>query len=172
MDVLIAWLDQTRAGDIASIVGLLIAVVGFAITIRNVRASRAAAVRAEEAANQARRAIRFFDVVAEISTAIAAMEEIRRLHRDAAWPILPDRYNALRKSLITIRGSDLALSEDQQARIQAAIVYLAELERMVEVSLEEDKTPSNVARWNALASGHILELHSLLLELKSRAGVT
>jgi hypothetical protein len=64
------------------------------------------------------------------------------------------------------------MSEDQQARIQAAIVYLAELERMVEVSLEEDKTPSNVARWNALASGHILELHSLLLELKSRAGVT
>jgi hypothetical protein len=54
------------------------------VTIWNVRASRAAALRAEEAANQARHAIRFFDVVAEISTAIAAMEEIRRLHRDAA----------------------------------------------------------------------------------------
>jgi hypothetical protein len=118
MDLLVDWLDQTRAGDIASIVGLLIAMIGFAVTIRNVRASKAAALRAEEAANQARSAIRFFDVVAEISTAIAAMEEIRRLHRDAAWPILPDRYNALRKSLVTIRGSDLQLSEEQEARIR------------------------------------------------------
>jgi hypothetical protein len=146
--------------------------VGFAVTIRNVRASRAAALRAEEAANQARRAIRFFDVVAEISTAIAALEEIRRLHRDAAWPILPDRYNALRKSLITIRGSDLQLSEEQQARIQDAVVYLAELETMVEVGLEQKRAPQDVARWNVLASGHILELHSLLLELRSRVGVS
>jgi hypothetical protein len=169
---LVEWLDRTRAGDIASILGVLIAMVGFAVTIRNVRASRAAAQRAEEAANQARKAIRFFDVVAEISTAIAAMEEIRRLHRDAAWPILPDRYNALRKSLITIRGSDRPLSDEQHARIQAAIVYLAELETMVEVSLEQGKPPKDVARWNVLASGHIQELHGSLLELKSRVGVS
>jgi hypothetical protein len=107
-----------------------------------------------------------------ISTAIAALEEIRRLHRDAAWPILPDRYNALRKSLITIRGSDLQLSEEQQGRIQDAVVYLAELETMVEVGLEQKRAPQDVARWNVLASGHILELHSLLLELRSRVGVS
>ena len=63
MDVLVAWIEQSRAGDIASVLGLLVALVGFAITIWNVRASKAAAIRAEEAANEARRAIRFFDVV-------------------------------------------------------------------------------------------------------------
>jgi divalent metal cation (Fe/Co/Zn/Cd) transporter len=77
MDVPVAWIGQSGAGDIASILGLLVALIGFAITIWNVRASRAAAIRAEEAANQARRAIRFFDAVAEISTAIAAMEEVK-----------------------------------------------------------------------------------------------
>jgi hypothetical protein len=172
MDVLVAWIEQSRAGDIASILGLLVALVGFAITIWNVRASRAAAVRAEEAANEARRAIRFFDVVAEISTAIAAMEEIRRLHRDGAWRILPDRYSGLRKSLITIRGSSTDLTADQRTRIQGAISYPANLERRVEISLERDQPPDFVANWNERVSRHIMELHSLLLELKEKAGVS
>jgi hypothetical protein len=172
MDAVVAWLNQTRAGDIASILGLLVALIGFAVTIWNVRASRAAALRAEQAANQARRAIRFFDVVAEISTAIAAMEEIRRLHRDGAWRILPDRYSGLRKSLITIRGSSTDLTPEQRSRIQAAVTYLANLQRRVEVSLERDQPPALVANWNERVSSHIMELHSLLLELKEKAGVT
>ena len=171
MDGVVEWLNRYRVADIASILGLLVALIGFAITIWNVRASKAAALRAEEAANQARRAIRFFDVVAEMSTAIAAMEEIRRLHRDGAWSILPDRYNALRKSLITIRRSTPEMSDDQQSRIQAAIKYLADLERRVEASLEQEQPLERIARWNELASGHIMEMHSLLLELKDRAGV-
>lgn len=171
MDAVIAWLDRSYAGDVASIIGVLIALIGFAVTIRNVRASKAAALRAEEAANQAREAIRFFDVVAEISTAIAAMEEIRRLHRDAAWAILPDRYGALRKSLVTIRASAPDLSDDEQARIQAAISFLADLEASVEHALEQHQPPLAIASWNQLVSGHILELQEVLLKLKSKAGV-
>jgi DNA-binding NarL/FixJ family response regulator len=155
MDVMVAWIEQTGAGDIASIFGLLVALVGFAITIRNVRASRAAAVRAEEAANEARRAIRFFDVVAEISTAIAAMEEIRRLHRDAAWPILLDRYNMLRKSLISIGRSGVALSDDQQTLLQAAIKFLADIERNVDRALEQGQPPERFARGNEATSEHL-----------------
>jgi hypothetical protein len=171
MDVLVEWLDQTRAGDLASLAGVLIALVGFAITIWNVKASKAAALRAEDAANEARRAIRFFDVVAEVSSAIAAMEEIRRLHRGRAWPALPDRYSTLRKSLITIKCSS-DLTEEQQARIQGAIKYLADLERRVESGLDQNQPPDRVARWNQLASDHIMELHSLLLELKEKAGAS
>jgi len=170
MDALVEWIDETRAGDIASLLGLLVALIGFAVTIWNVRASRAAALRAEEAANQARHAIRFFDVVAEISTAIAAMEEIRRLHRDAAWPILPDRYSMLRKSLISIGRSGVALSDDQQTLLQAAIKFLADIERRVDGALEQGQSPERFARWNQATSEHIMELHGLLMELKQRAG--
>jgi hypothetical protein len=170
MDVLVAWIEQTRAGDIASILGLLVALIGFAVTIWNVRASRIASIRAEQAANEARRAIRFFDVVAEISTAISAMEEIRRLHRDAAWPILPDRYNALRKSLISIRRSGIDLSDEQQTVLQAAIKFLADIERRVDSALEQGQAPDRFARWNQASSEHTMELHSLLMDLKLRAG--
>jgi hypothetical protein len=109
-------------------------------------------------------------VVAEISTAIAAMEEIRRLHRDAAWPVLPDRYNALRKSLISIRRSGIDLSEEQQTLLQAAIKFLADIERRVDGALEQGQPPERFARWNQATSTHIMELHGLLMELKLRAG--
>ena len=82
MDAVVAWLDHTRAGDLASIAGLVIALVGFAITIWNVLASKKAAQRAEQAALDARRAIGFFDAVTELSAAISVLEEIRRLHRN------------------------------------------------------------------------------------------
>jgi hypothetical protein len=170
MDALVVWIDRTHAGDVASILGLVVALIGFAVTIWNVRASRAAALRAEEAANQARHAIRFFDVVAELSTAIAAMEEIRRLDRDAAWPILPDRYNALRKSLSGIRRSGIDLSDEQQTLLQAAIKFLVEIERKVDNALEQGQAPDRFARWNEATSAHIMELHGLLMELKQRAG--
>lgn len=170
MDVLVAWLDDTRAGDLASIAGLFIALVGFAITIWNVRASRAAALRAEQAALDARRAIGFFDAITELSAAVSALEEVRRLHRDRAWPMLPDRYIALMKLLNSVRHSSPSLSAQQDAKIQAAIGYLAELEAVVEHALQRRQRLDGVPEWNQLAAHHIVELHTLLLELKVQAG--
>jgi hypothetical protein len=168
--VLVEWLDQTRAGDLASLAGVLIALVGFAITIRNTRASKAAALRAEGAAKEARQAIRLLDAVTEVSAAIKDLEELRRLHRSGAWPALPDRYNALRKSLVSIRSSIPGLSDQQQTAIQAALRDLADMERKVENDLERGRSPDEAARWNDRASGHIMELHELLLDLKDQAG--
>ena len=170
MDVLVAWLDWTRAGDLASIFGLLTALVGFAVTIYNVRASKSAAVRAERAALDARRAIGFFDAITELSAAIATLEEIRRMHRDGVWRPLPDRYNGLKKSLLGIRSAVPDLSSDHRSRLQQAIRDLAALEAAVENMLEEGSPHLPVARWNTVASGHIMELHELLLELQRRAG--
>jgi hypothetical protein len=99
-----SWLDESRAGDIASLFGILLTVVGFAVTIRNVHVSSRASLRAEQAAVETRRAIRLFDTIAEVAGAVSALEEIKRLHRDGAWPVLPDRYSALKKSLITFVG--------------------------------------------------------------------
>lgn len=170
MDALVAWLDLAQAGSIASIAGLLIALVGFAITIWNVLASKRAAERAEQAALDARRAMGFFDAVTELSAAIAALEEIRRVHREGAWHSLPDRYGALKKSLQGVRSAVPDLSPYQKSRLQQAVRDLAALERAVETLLEEGEARLPVARWNAVASSHITELQDMLLELKRRAG--
>ena len=95
----VAWIVRNNLGDLASLAGVIIAVVGFGLTLKNVYRSKAAATRAEEAAKETRDSIRLFDTVSEFAEAISTMDEIKRLHRQSAWVILPDRYATLRKLL-------------------------------------------------------------------------
>jgi hypothetical protein len=62
------------------------------------------------------------------------------------------------------------MTREQQVRIQAAIHYLAYIEREVELALEQNRPPTQTASWNELASKHVMELHSLLLDMKDQAG--
>jgi hypothetical protein len=111
-----------------------------------------------------------FDTVQELASAVAALEEVKRLHRERAWDKLPERYSALRKSLITIRRSHAALSENQQTRVQRAIAFLAAMEKRVERSLDNQQPIERIARFNELASVHVTELHELLLEIRLQSG--
>jgi hypothetical protein len=97
------WITENHIGDLASLAGVIISFIGFVVTVWNVRRSKSAAERAEVAANEARRVIRFYETVSEFSAAIAIMEELKRLHRLGATDVLLDRYAALRKALITVR---------------------------------------------------------------------
>lgn len=168
--LLAGWLTSSEVGSAASVLGVLLSVVGFAITLRNVFVSRRAAERAEGASVETREALRFFDTIQELASTVAALEEIRRLQRERAWPALPERYSALRKSLITIRHGHPDLSEEQQTRVQRAITFLADMERRVERSLDDQKPIEKVAAFNEIASGHVTELHELLLEIRRQSG--
>jgi hypothetical protein len=144
--------------------------VGFAITLRNVYVSRRAAERAESASVETRDALRLFDTLQELASAVAALEEVKRLQRERAWTTLPERYSALRKSLITIRRSHAALTEEQQVRVQRAITFLADMEKKVERSFDDGQPIEKIARFNELTSSHVTELHELLLEIRLRSG--
>ena len=168
--LLAAWLTSSRVGSVASVAGVFLSVIGFAITIRNVYVSRRAAERAEMASVETRQALRLFDTVQELASAVAALEEVRRLQRGRVWATLPERYSALRKSLITIRRSHAELTDDQQTKLQQAITFLADMEKKVEKSIDDEQPIEKVARYNELTSGHITELHELLLNIRLQSG--
>src|SRR4051794_27728609 len=116
---LIQWIAEYHVGDLASIAGVFITIVGFFVTLLNVWRSRSAAERAEMAANDARRMIRSYETVAEFSSAITLMEEIKRLHRSRQLEMLPDRYAALRKALIGVRRLAPSIRESQDGHNDA-----------------------------------------------------
>ena len=89
MDIYTIYLFITNSelGAAASIIGVIITVGGFIWTIKNTKAARDAAREAVEEIQQSK-------TIIDISTAIQILEEIRRLHREKAWAILPDRYTA------------------------------------------------------------------------------
>lgn len=156
-------------GDLASIAGVAISIIGFAVTLWNVRRSKSAAERAERAANDARRMIRDYETLSDLSAGIAIMEEIKRFHRIGQVEPLLDRYAALRKVLIDVRKMSPTTDQAMDRTIQNAITTLATMETQVERSRAAGTAPDFV-RLNRLLSRSIDELHSMLVDRKLAGG--
>lgn len=158
------WIATNHIGDLASLAGVAISIVGFIVTVWNVVRSRSAAERAESAASEARRIVRRYEAVSELSAAIAIMEEIKRLHRVGQVDILLDRYASLRKALIGVRKLGPAVDQEMDTAIQSTITTLATMETHVERS-RFDRSLPDFARLNRLLSRDIDQLHAALLEM-------
>jgi hypothetical protein len=160
-------MEVQRIGDLAGVAGVLISIVGFAVTLRGVFKSKRAAQAAEEAARSARDRIQLLDTVVDFSAAIATLDEIKRLHRTGKWSLLPDRYSALRRLLTVVRTANPNLLDSQQAVLQNAVTNLYQLEKLVE---QGAKSPAlKPAEFNAILSRDADNLSAILQELKTSA---
>lgn len=159
-----SWLTIDYVGDLASLVGVAISIIGFVVTVWNVRRSKSAAERAEAAANEARQAMRGYQTLSDLSATIAIMEEIRRLHRLRQIDPLLDRYGALRKALIGVRKLAPALTESMEKQLQSAITALIIMEDVVERARAEGNSPDFV-ELNHLLSAEIDSLHEVLIDM-------
>lgn len=157
------WYTPKSFSEIASILGLVVSILGFGFTIFNVRRSRTAAVNAETAADQARESIRSYQTVSELAEAVRAMEEIKRLQRARQWPLLPDRYEQLRKLLISIKSTNTKLSDRDLETIQGAITHAHSIERQIEKALETGDHKSDVSKLNSTLSRQSDKLFDLLV---------
>lgn len=110
------------------------------------------------------------DSVADCSSAIAVLEEVRRLHRTEAWPVLLDRYSTLKKTLVAIRSSNSQLSIESKSRLQSAIQHLTTMENRVETALSKNRDKPDVARLNRVISKQIEALAEVLSEIRSQIG--
>lgn len=153
-------------GDIASVIGFGLTIIGFAITIFGVWRSKSAAEQARQAAITARESIAQYDVIADLSAAMAIMDEIKRHQRQGTWSILPDRYSDLRRRLATIRGSQARLPESQRQILQLAIGKFADQERVVERAIANGVAPPRPDKLNEVVSSQIDEVHAVLLALQ------
>jgi len=164
MDDLRAWASQW--GDLASIIGLALSVVGFAITIFGVWRSKNAAEQARQAARDTKEAIAHYDAIADLSSAIAIMDEIKRLQRHGVWGVLPDRYSELRRRLVALKGSFAHLSDAQRQTLQSSIETFADIERRIERAAAVRTAPPNPAKLNDIVSGQIDVVNVVLLSLQ------
>jgi hypothetical protein len=125
---------------------LILSVVGFGVTIYGVWRAKGAAQAAEQASANARDVLIRSTIIADLAGAMSTMEEIKRLHRVDAWHLLPDRYSVLRRTLISIRASNLNLDESAQKTLQSAIQHFASIEQSVERALAVQSSPKDVPR--------------------------
>jgi hypothetical protein len=148
---------------------VVISLIGFAVTIIGVRKTKNAADSAAAAAEAARRSMKLYDALVEFSAVIATLEEIKRLHRQSAWALLPERYSASRKRLIALRESVPTLTDAQMRAVQTAISSFSEMEQRIE-KYQSQPDKLNTARLNAAVSEVIDNLLAVLSQLKATTG--
>lgn len=157
-----------RIGDISSIVGLFISVIGFAVTIWGVIKSKNAAESTKETAEKMQKDLRRLDTIVDISSVVGIMEEIKRHHRNNNWIILPDRYSSLRGKLVLIKSTHNDLTDKQKTFLQSAIQQSKLIEENVEKALSKNLEPQNFAKLNKLLSDEIDKLNEVMAEIKNQ----
>jgi hypothetical protein len=169
-DSFVKYVVEKHLGDVASVVAVIVTVVGFFITIRNTMKSKTAAEKAKSAVVEMRKDLAKTNTIADISSAITAMEEIKRLHRKEEWELLPERYSSLRKLLICVKGAAAIITEERKSVIQGAIVNFSSMEKQMEKIVAEKAMPKNRARLNETVSSEMDNLQAMLVEIQNEIG--
>jgi hypothetical protein len=165
---LYTYLLSPEASVVGNWLSLLLTILGFSWTIWTARKSRQAAEQAAKAAREALESVRKLDTIQGLSQAISMLEEIKRLHRQQAWTILPDRYNAIRRLLVELRSTNPQFTDEQTERIQEAIVQFSAMEVIVDKMQLPETKPPDVGRMNRFITQQMDRLVELLVEVRDR----
>jgi len=154
-------------GNVASVAGLLISLIGFIITIFvSLRAKRAAEL-ASLAAEQAKAKILKQGTLFNFSSALAVMEDLVRLNRDKDWESILDRHSELGRILVELKDGSEGLSEEQLAIIQGCVQQLKIIENQIENHFSAGKPEPDIARMNRIVKNQITKLHGIATMLKN-----
>jgi hypothetical protein len=169
---IIRYIVNNHLGDIASIIGLLLAIIGFTITVYQIRSAKNAAKQAEEEVRKLRETLRKTDTVTDLSIAISVMEEIKRLHRAEEWDKTVEYYADIRGKLITINTDNPNLSEEQRNELIGIITVFKNIESKIEKSINSPSPIKgvNAANLNKIVSEQMDKVRAILTSLKQRIG--
>lgn len=156
--------------DIVSLIGFPLALIGLWVAIRETKKSKSAAVAAGIAVEKVRKDISLINTVSEFSSAIAILDESKRLIRHNTFAPLPDRLTQARLLLILIREKTKNLTEDQKICFQDAISDLSILEKKIEEIISKSGPLKNAPAVNENISNHIDKLYIVLISIKESIG--
>ena len=178
METLTRLLESAVFGNLLNIVGIILTVIGFWVTIRSSWKARDAAELAQREVAKVRNDLRRVSTVADFSQALALVDDIKRLHRDGEWPTLLDKYSTLKSLIITIRSTYTGFSDDQKTNMQSAVTQLTNMENQLDKFLMRQKSladqsknePPNVARLNSILIKHADRFREILVQIQNDIG--
>ena len=124
----------------ASLVGLGVSILGFALTLWQLKRTRGAAAAAKTAAEDARKTIEQYDAAVDLAAAVTSLDDVKRLYRFDAIEVLPDRYSIVRQRIVTVRERAQNLTLEHRNSLQTVVQQIAQLGREVEVALAGSRT--------------------------------
>jgi hypothetical protein len=170
----LTWDLADKVAAVFTLIGFPLGIIGLYLTFREAQRSaersqeaKTASEAAQDAVRNFRKDLNLFTSLADLAKALSMTDEIKRDIRDRDFNRLPDRLSGMRQLLIAIRGSNLGLSEKQNASFQSAIVNF----RTLEVRFADDNNlPQNITELTESICNDVDSLHEILTELKSKIG--
>ena len=153
-------------GDIATVVGAIVSLVGLAWAIWEAHGAKSASRAAELAARQTRDQIAYHLQAVDLQRAIGLIERIKTLHDNLRWEASTEHYQTLRAMLSDV----IARCPESQSAIREKLAMSRVTVREIEdfVRLEPGQEISNSDR--SQMSQSLNEIQSELEELASNVG--
>ncbi|MFH1158245.1 MAG: hypothetical protein V1721_05105 [Pseudomonadota bacterium] len=147
--------------------GIVLTILGFAITGYSSFRAMKAAEAAKEAAKEAKEKILFLDVMAESAAALAKIDEIKRLQNDEEWRYLPEKYTELIKKLVVVRKyMEPSLTDVQKKVLVLANAQFTTNQDLVERKIAKKSSLIDVPGLNLVLSEQGTFLHEVFTEIK------
>lgn len=156
--------------DYASVLGVVISIVGFAGTIVSLIRSRSASQRVAVAVGEVRQKLEAQAAVADLTRALHDVDELRELHRSGAWEVLPSRYAHLRRAVLAIKLGHTTLTRPQKAALQGIMQQFTTIEEIVERSLDRKRPPDDIPELNRVAAEQGDKLSAILVAVQQTIG--
>ena len=133
-------------GNIFSVIGVVVSVVGLAWAIREARRARSAAQAAERATVETRASIGHRLAATDLERGIGLIQRLKSLHREGHWDAALEQYQTLRAIISDIIARYSELELEVRERLNRARTSLSEMEKSVEHVLQgrEDADPASL----------------------------
>ncbi len=155
-------------GNIASGLGVAVSLLGlWAAVIAMQRAGKAAvsADAAEQASQETHTAMTQTMAVVDLQRAIALVQRLKALQRDANWEASLEHYQPLRAMLADINGRHSLPTLEQQESLREAIPQITVIEDTIARALRDGKDPSQEGDFDET-------LNAIQMNLEQIAGST
>jgi hypothetical protein len=159
-------------GNVTSVIGVLISVVGFVYTVLLAREAVVASKAARKAADEAKKSVYNFDCIVQLTNAISLLEQIKESHRKSEWVQLPRLYSETRGSLVTLTGGVSRLDGVQKNVVASVLVHLNDIDEKIEAfnRLQRAGEPAKSGGWLSLLKAQSDKLTLLQADLRLAQG--
>lgn len=114
--------------DWLGLLGIILSLVGFGVSLTQIRKTKNAAESARDAATLATESVRKLDSVISFATVSKALSEMKDTLIKEDYVLLAGLFDKARKALIDARENHPGLTDDQRRSIQKALSFLKSLE--------------------------------------------
>ena len=118
-------------GDVATVVGIIVSLVGLAWAIREAHGARSASEAAEAAASETRDQIAHHLQAVDLERAIGLIERIKTLHDNSQWEASTEHYQTLRAMLSDVIARSPEDQSDVREKLATARIIVRDMENFV-----------------------------------------